>query len=166
MKPHQKVAWVLGGYLACFLLAYGATAAYVACTAGPDRQASAGMYAFGDGMLFFGIFGVSSLVPTAMALFFLRPYRPFWTFLSGASLAFAALGVGSIVLFYAGKGAPRTPLGMAAAYAVLVILASPLLALAFAVCAVFSPHRSPPRTPASRRRSNTASSPTRWWKKD
>jgi hypothetical protein len=100
------------------------------------------MYAFGDAMLFFGLFGVSSLVPTAIALCFLRPYRRFWTALSGASVAFAALAVGAIVLFYVGKGDPKTALGMWVASSVLVILASPLLALAFAVCAVFSPHRS------------------------
>jgi hypothetical protein len=142
MKPYQKVAWVLGGYLACFLLAYGIAAVYVAHTAGPDRQTSGGMYAFGDAMLFLGLFGVSSLVPTAIALCFLRPYRRFWTVLSGVSLAFAALAIGAVVLFYVGRGDPKTARGMWVAYSVLVILATPLLSLAFAVCAVFSPHRS------------------------
>ena len=82
MKPLLKLAVVRGGYTAAFLLASAALAIRVAMTTGPVAQASSGMYAFGDVLLFVAVFGVSALVPTGAALFFLRPYRLFWTVLS------------------------------------------------------------------------------------
>jgi hypothetical protein len=69
-----KIGTVLIGYVIAILIAGAAVAIQVATTNGPDAQASSGMYAFGDAMLFVAIFGLCSLVPTVMALFFLRPY--------------------------------------------------------------------------------------------
>jgi hypothetical protein len=56
-------------------------------------QASAGMYAFGDGLVFLAVFGVLAIFSTVLALYFLPPRRPFWAALSTAALAFIATGI-------------------------------------------------------------------------
>jgi hypothetical protein len=93
MKPSLKVAVVAGGYIAALLVAFAAVALDIATTSGPDAQASSGMYAFGDALLFVAVFAACALVPTGAALFFLRPYRHFWTVLSALGLAVAVTGV-------------------------------------------------------------------------
>jgi len=109
MKPFPRVAVLAGGYIVAFLMASAAVAIRVANTSGPDAQASSGMYAFGDALLFVAVFGVSALVPTAAALFFLRPYRHFWTVLSALGLAVAVTGVMAAILFAVGRHARPSP---------------------------------------------------------
>ena len=142
MKPFLKVAVVAGGYIAAFLMASAVVAIRIANTSGPDAQASSGMYAAGDAMLLVAVFGVSALVPTGAALFFLRPYRRFWTVLSAMGLAVAVTGVTAAILFAVGRHATSSPLATWAGLSVLRILVAPLLALTFLVCTLFSPHRS------------------------
>src|SRR5882762_1774130 len=102
MKPFFKVGVVAIGYVVAILLASAAVAIRVATTSGPDAQASSGMHAFGDALLFVAVFGISALVPTAVALVFLRPYRQFWTLLSVVGLAVAVTGVIAAALFEVG----------------------------------------------------------------
>ena len=142
-KTAQQAAVVAVGYIAAFLIASAAVAIRVANTSGPDTQASSGMYAFGDSFLFVAVFGVSGLVPTGAALFFLRPYRHFWNALSTLGLAVAITGVTAAILFAIGRHATPSPLATWAGISVLRILVAPLLALTFLVCTVLSPHRSP-----------------------
>ena len=142
MKPSFKPALVAGGYIAAFLMASAAVAIRVA-TSGPDAQASSGMYAFGDALLFVAVFGVSALVPTAVALFFLRPYRQFWIVLSGLCLAVAVTGVTAAILFAVGRRATLSPLSPWIDFSVLRILVAPLVGLTFLVCTILSPYRSP-----------------------
>jgi hypothetical protein len=87
-----KVALVAGGYVAALLLASLAVAVRVATTSGRDAQASSGMHAFGDAVVFAAVFGVCALLPTAAAFVFLRPYRRFWTVISVFGVAVAATG--------------------------------------------------------------------------
>jgi hypothetical protein len=49
------------------------------------------LFAFGDDLLFLGVFGVAAVVPSGAALFFLRPYRTFWLGLSVAALVVARM---------------------------------------------------------------------------
>jgi hypothetical protein len=143
MRPLHKVALVAGGYAACLVLAFLAEALRVAATGGPARQAAGGMYGFGDMVLFAAVFGVSALVPTGAALYFLRPFAAFWKASSISSVAIAATGVAAAVLFVVGRGGTVGPLAACAEFSVLRIFAAPLLALAFLVCAAFAPLRSP-----------------------
>src|SRR4030095_1382513 len=99
MKPSLKVSVIAGGYIAALLMAFAAVALHIATTSGPDAQASSGMYAFGDALLFVAVFAACALVPTGAALFFLRPYRHFWTVLSALGLAVAVTGVTAAILF-------------------------------------------------------------------
>jgi hypothetical protein len=66
-----KLGLVIGGYVLACLAA--SAAVYVNQLLTPDAaaQASAGMYAFGDLVLFIGVFGFLMLFPTGLALYFL-----------------------------------------------------------------------------------------------
>jgi hypothetical protein len=66
-----KLGLVIGGYVAACLIASGVVYVWELFTQGPIAQASSGMYAFGDLLLFIGIFGVLALIPTGLALYFL-----------------------------------------------------------------------------------------------
>lgn len=134
---------VAGGYVAAFAIASAVVAVRIANTSGPDAQASSGMYAAGDALLFAAVFGVCALLPTGAALFFLRPYRRFWSVLSALGLAVAVTGVTAAILFAVGRHATGSSLAAWAAFSVLRILVAPLLALTFLVCTIFSPYRSP-----------------------
>jgi hypothetical protein len=134
---------VAAGYIAAFLIASAVVAVRIASTSGPDAQASSGMYAFGDAVLFAAVFGACALGPTGVALFFLRPYRRFWTVLSALGVAVAITGVTAVILFAAGRQATASPLATLAAFSVLRILVAPLLALTLLACTIFSPYRFP-----------------------
>jgi hypothetical protein len=142
MKAISRIGVVAAGYVAAILLASAAVAIRVANTDGPDAQASSGMYAFGDAVVFVSVFGIAGLLPTGAALFFLRPYRRLWTVLSGMALAAAFTGLAAVALFAAGRySVAPAAISVWVDLSVLVILPSPLLALAFGVCAAFSPYR-------------------------
>jgi hypothetical protein len=77
MNGLVKFGVVLAGYLAAGLVAGAALEIRLLNTQGPDAQGSGGMYAFGDAMLFSAVFGVTALLPTGLAIFFLRHRRWF-----------------------------------------------------------------------------------------
>jgi hypothetical protein len=139
VKTFHKVALVGGGYIVCFLLASAAAAIRVADTNASASQAASGMYGFGDTISFVAVFGVSALVPTGAALFFLRPYSSFWKMFSVLSLGLAITGVAAAILFAIGRHEAGSRLATWAELSVLRLLISPLLALTFLMCAFFSP---------------------------
>lgn len=141
MKPVYRVSLVAGGYIVSFLVAYAAVAIHVATTIGNASQASSGMSGFGDAVLFLGVFGLLALVPTGVGLYFLRPYPCFWKLLSAASLALATTGITAVILYSIGRREMAARLAMWAGFSVVRIIVSPLLDLAFLVCAFLSPHR-------------------------
>ena len=143
MKPVIKGGLIAAGYAAAILIAAAAVAIRVANTNGPDAQASGGMHAFGDAVVFVAVFGVVALLPTGAALIFLRPYRPFWVALSVFSLGVAATGVSAAILVAIGRHAEPSLLATMAAFSVLRILVAPLVGLAFLVTALLSPYRNP-----------------------
>ena len=71
MSRFAKLGLVIGGYVAACLIASGAVYANQLFTQGAASQASAGMSAFGDFILFAGVFLVLALIPTGLALYFL-----------------------------------------------------------------------------------------------
>jgi hypothetical protein len=143
MRRSLQVAAVVAGYVAAALIASAVVAIHVAATSGPESQASGGMYAFGDAILFLGVFGVCALVPTGAVLFFLRRYRRFWTVLSTLGVAIALTGITAAALYAFGRHAATSPLATLASLSVLRMLISPLLALTFALFALLSPARAP-----------------------
>ena len=77
MSGSAKLSLVIGGYVTACLVASGAVYVNQLFTQDAATQASAGMYAFGDFILFVGVFGVLALIPTGLALYFL--FRKFLT---------------------------------------------------------------------------------------
>jgi hypothetical protein len=71
MNTLAKFGLVIGGYVAACLVASGAVYVHLLFTQGPIYQASSGMYAFGDLLLFIGVFGVLALFPTRLMVYFL-----------------------------------------------------------------------------------------------
>ena len=143
VKPLVKAAVVAGGYVAAFAIASAVVAVRIATTSGPDAQASSGMYAFGDALLFAAVFGACALVPTGAALFFLRPNRAFWMALCAAALAIAATALAAFIAHVLAKAAGTSSMLYAwSSLAGLRILVAPLFALAFFLSGLFAPNRA------------------------
>ena len=69
MSTAAKVGLVLGGYAGACLIAIGVLYVYQQLTGSAAAQASSGMYAFGDLLLFVFVFVVLALIPTGLALY-------------------------------------------------------------------------------------------------
>jgi len=137
----SKISVVICGYIMALLAASAAVWVRMAFTDGPDAQASSGMYAFGDAVVFIGTFGLCALVPSGAALFLLRSCNRFWGILSLLGLVMGTTGIAAVIVFAIGRHATGSPLAIWAEFSVLRILGAPLLLLTFLVCALFSPHR-------------------------
>lgn len=134
-----RVAGVVGGYVAAWLAASAVVAFRVAHLDVSAAQASSGMYAFGDSLLWLAVFGMVALVPSGVALSLLRDHGRVWAVLSTMALAIAVTGVTAAMLFAVGSHAAPSTLATLAGFAVLRILVAPLLALTFLVCTIFAP---------------------------
>jgi hypothetical protein len=136
-----KVSTILTGYLIAFLTASAAVYFRILFTQGPDADASAGMYAFGDSMLFLCVFAVVAFFPTLLALYWLRPFPRFWMALSLAASAWAITGpvAAAMILLASAERSAESLWSVAAAFGVLRILAAPLLAPAFMVATFIAP---------------------------
>jgi hypothetical protein len=136
-------AIVIGGYIAAAVIAYAVLSIYIAFTASPDRDQYAAMFAFGDSLLFLGVFVVAALPATGAALYFLRPYRPFWMALSAVAIANAALAIASITTFLLKHGQTNpNDVGIGISLAVLRLLVAPAIAPILFACGIFAPARS------------------------
>jgi hypothetical protein len=138
-----KTGLVAGGYVAALLLAIGVVSLYIDRTDGPDRDLYSGMYAFGDALLFLMVFGVASIVPTLLMIWFLAQSRKFWVGLSFLALGAAAATLAAVAVVVANP--PNEALTGIYAFAILsvpLIFASPFLFVSFSVCAWFSPEGS------------------------
>jgi hypothetical protein len=144
MNGLVKSGAVVAGYVIAVLAASAAVAVRVAHTSGPDSQASAGMYAFGDGLLFLAVFGVVAILPTGLALFFLRPYRVFWIVLSIVALVLAATGLLAAIVYVSAShwAAPHSAWEFWAALSVLRMLPAPVLVMGFILAVFIAPNRT------------------------
>jgi hypothetical protein len=128
-----KLGIVLAGYGTAFLLTCAFF--YVREFVMPqDAQASAGMQAFADLFLFLAMFGTLSLIPTGLALFFLRKSARFWSVFSILCLAFAATGPVSAICIQRSWGALEF-------FKIPRVLGAPLFCLAFLIAAALVPTR-------------------------
>jgi hypothetical protein len=132
MRPLVKASLVLGGYAAAVAVAYAVTSIYEAATAGAGPLQSAGMFAFGESLLFLAVFTVAAVPATAAALYFLRPYQFFWSLLSAAAIVAAATSIAALFGYvFSHSGV-----------AVLRIFVAPASAILFLVSGIFAPNRS------------------------
>ncbi len=143
VRSSSQTLLVTAGYGGALIVASVVVSIYVAATNGPDRQDSAGMYAFGDAILFLAIFGVAAIPATGAALFFLRRKPSFWRVASVVALAIATTGIAALIEYLV----PRTYtadsyVGVWSALSPLRILLAPLCAIVFFLSGVFAPIRS------------------------
>jgi len=142
MKTSTKIFLVGGGYLAALVIAAIVVWIYATLTAGPVRDASSGMYAFGDAVLFLGIFAVAAVPATCAGLFFLRPFPLFWRISASVALAMAATGVVVLVDFLVTqRAAANSFLGGWAMLSPIRVILAPLLAIGVGLGALFAPTR-------------------------
>jgi hypothetical protein len=71
MSRLSKTGLVLGGYILACLIASGVVYVNGLFTQNAAAQASSGMYAFGDLILFIGVCGILTLAPTGLAIYFM-----------------------------------------------------------------------------------------------
>jgi len=133
-----KAGLVVGGYGAAMLLAFGVVAIYIIQTSGPIRDASSGMYAFGDALLFVAVFGVASTIPTGLALVFLRQRRKFWIVLCVVALVVASTSLAAVAITVWDSQQPALTASFNgwAVLSVLRILVSPFVAASLGLSAL------------------------------
>lgn len=139
-----KIGIVLAGYVIAPLAAFAAIYLRDLATAGTDAQASSGMYAFGDSILFLVVFGVLALAPTALGLYFLRPFEKLWTGLALLCLAFSIAGLVAVLanatLIHASTDYQSNPyLALLSLAGVLDIFGAPLFLVAYLLLALIAP---------------------------
>jgi len=137
-----KVGIVTGGYFAAILFATFVVWLSIVYSGVPEaeREASAGMYGFGEALLFLAAFGALSIVPTACALVFLRQKRGFWVACSALALIVGGTSLVTVALdVLAPKVALGTVLNMWAMLAFPWIFLSPFLAATFGLSALVAP---------------------------
>jgi hypothetical protein len=144
MSTRYKLVVVLAGYAAALLVAFGAYYLLTFARNHMSQDVSGGMQAFGDLLLLIGLFGVLALVPTTLALYFLRASEKFWTVFSIASLALAATGPVAALMIARPQNFPSLSL-IVGLFGLLKVLGAPLLGLGFLICAVIAPIRRPRR---------------------
>ena len=135
ISPSWKVAIVLGGYVLAVVLAVVTVMAYRRFSS-PEAQASQGMAAFSESILFLGVLGGVGAFPTAATLYFARPYPRIWTALSRTVLVVAISGIlcAAILAFDRSND-------LLLAFALMRLLPSPLLFIGLVVAALFTPDR-------------------------
>lgn len=137
MKSSSKVLLVLAGYLLAIVLALGVVGIHIALTNGPDSQASGGMYAFGDSILFLGVFVCAAMPASGAALYFLRPFHTLWHIGSVGALAISSTGIGALATYLV-----PSRLSEWSHLSLLRLLLAPPLAMAFLLSALFAPTRA------------------------
>jgi hypothetical protein len=142
MTRTAKVLLVVAGYAIALLVALGGTHAHQVATSGPAWQGYSGMLAFGDSILFLGVFGVIAVPATGAALYFLRPVRLFWQIASITALTIAATGIAAFLGYLVFRTTePAGGLGLWVSLTPLRILLAPLLGTAFFLGHLFAPSR-------------------------
>lgn len=132
---------MIAGYAAAWFVADAAVnARFLQQSA--QAQASPGMYAWGDLILFLEVFGLGAIVPTALALYFLRPVGTFWTALSIGALAFAMTGLLAALMVALGyRETTQSFLAILAAIGALREMMSPAAAVMFVLATLTAPTR-------------------------
>lgn len=146
MKTWMKVGLVCLGYL--LALGAGGVASYLynARVAALPYDTSGGMYAEGDSLSALSVFLVAALVPTLLALWFLRRNIILWQMIAYASLAFAIVGLVSVLLPLVMDVTPRNPAMMVFSLLGLAqLLGVPFWTVAFGLFALLAPARRPRR---------------------
>ena len=99
MKPLPKLAFIAGGYLAALVIAVVAVALHSLFVDDRLVQASSGMYAFGDLMLFLIVFCGAAIPATVAALWMLRLHPLFRKISAAIATIFTMMGCVSLLIY-------------------------------------------------------------------
>ena len=143
MNRWMRLALVLAGYVLALAASTVSVMLYDRGFPPADRQAMGGMIAGGEMMLGGAVFCLVSIVPTGLALWFLRGSRRFWSAFSVAGPAFAIAGLAAALMPLAARGAmARVPVLVLVGFLGLVqMLGAPLWIGSFLLFAVLAPAR-------------------------
>jgi hypothetical protein len=139
MTRAAQIAVVLGGYAAAIAAAVVAAWAYNWRVAKLPYDTSGGMYAGGEMMSSVAAFLCVALVPTLLALWFLRANERFWNVVAVASLAFSAVGLLAVLVPLATSSTRNLALGLIGLVALAQLLGAPLWLLSFGLFACLAP---------------------------
>ncbi len=138
-----KIGIVVAGYVVALLGARIALYIYRLVTPGTDAQASAGMSAFGDTILFLEVFTILAFVPTVLAFYFLRSSERFWNGFATLCLAYSLTGLAVVVanaLINANGGYGSNSLGLLLSLLGIVgVFGAPIMVVGFLVLALLAP---------------------------
>ncbi len=142
MGRAAQVGIVVVGYGAAVGAAALAAHLYNLRVAALPYDTSGGMYAGGEMMSSLGAFLAVALVPTLLALWFLRRHERFWNGVAIASLAFAAAGLLAVLmpLVIRSPGGSTAPV-LVGLLALAQLLGVPLWSAAFVLFAALAPTR-------------------------
>jgi len=142
MTPRAQIALVAGGYALAVVAGMAAGWIYDARMAAMPYDTSGGMYAGGEALTVLGTFLVAALVPTVMALWFLRRNETFWNAVAVSSIAFAAAGLVAVLMPLVARPDTRhAAVALLSLLALAQLLGVPLWSVSFALFAVLAPTR-------------------------
>jgi hypothetical protein len=136
-----KLGIVLAGYALAFVASVVAVAINELRFSPADNQAMGGMIAGGQLLLACAVFGVVSIAPTGLALWFLRGSRRFWSAFSAAVIVFAVVGLAAVLaLLVAGRAMTTAPALVFVGFVGIVqMLSAPLWIGGFLLAAALAP---------------------------
>ena len=141
MGRAARIAVVLAGYAAAIGVAAIAAWAYNRRVAAFPYDTSGGMYAGGEMMYSLAAFFCVALVPTLLALWFLRGNEKFWNVVAVASLAFAIAGLLAVLTPLVTTSTRNAALALLGLFGLAQLLGVPLWVLAFGLFAWLAPTR-------------------------
>ena len=141
MTRAKRVLVVLAGYVLALVASAGVVALYDIRFTAYDNQTMGGMIAGGEMMLGAALFFLVSLVPTGLALWYLRRSRGFWSTFTFAALAFAVLGLAATLSVFGTRGSADRmgPMDLVAVIGVMHMLSSPIWIGGFVMFAILAP---------------------------
>ena len=141
MTRAKKVVLVLAGYGLAVVASVLAVALFDRQFTPYDNQTMGGMIAGGEMMLGVAVFALASLLPTGLALWYLRRIRAFWSMFTGAGLVFAVLGLAAAAAVFGTTGTSGRLglMDLVALFGVAQMLGSPLSIGAFILFAILAP---------------------------
>ncbi len=143
MSRRAQVTLVVGGFVAAVVAGYVAAVLYDARVAKLPYDTSGGMYAGGQLLTSLAAFCAVALVPTLLALWFLRRHERFWNAVAVASVAFAIAGLVAVLTPLVVPDTQHiAPLFMSL-LGIAQLLGAPLWFMAFVLFAILAPS---PRT--------------------
>lgn len=146
MKPWMKVGLVCLGYVLALGAGFLGSFLYNARVSALPYDTSGGMYAEGEALSASSVFLVAALVPTLLALWFLRRNLILWQLIAYASLAFAIVGLVSVLMPLVIDVAPRNvPMMLLSLMGLAQLLGVPFWTVAFGLFALLAPARRPRR---------------------